>query len=62
MEAHYVDEERAGNRCCRVWVPERDEVRVIGESVNDGEDDALAMDFRQPLDEVHGNICPYGHT
>jgi len=39
MEAHNVVEEGARNRLRRIGVAEGDEMRHLGESVNDGEDD-----------------------
>jgi hypothetical protein len=37
---------------------ERDEVRILGKSVDDGEHHSLAADAREPLDEVQRNISP----
>ena len=42
-----------------VGVAERDEVRVLGEAIDDGEDDRLAADLGQPLDKVHGDVNPH---
>jgi hypothetical protein len=32
---------------------------VLGEAVDDSEDDGLATDLRQPFDEVHRDIRPH---
>lgn len=42
---------------CRV--AQRDEVCVLGEAVDDGQDDALAIDAGQTLDEVKGDVGPH---
>jgi hypothetical protein len=33
-------------------------VAVLGEAVDDGEDDALAIDLREALHEIHGDVGP----
>jgi len=43
VEPNNVVEEGAGDGHGSVRVPQRDEVRVLGEPVHDGEDDALAV-------------------
>jgi hypothetical protein len=47
-----------GERCVRV--AQGNEVRHLGEPVDDGEDHRLAADLRKSLDEVHGNVTPDG--
>jgi hypothetical protein len=37
---------------------ERNEMGVLGESVDDGEDDRLAAHLGQPFDEVHRDVRP----
>jgi hypothetical protein len=34
-------------------------MRVLGEAVDDSEDDRLAADFGQPFNEVHGDVRPH---
>ena len=58
VEPNNVVEEGAGVGRGGVRLPQRDEVRVLGEPVHDGEDDALAVHLGQGLDEVDGNIRP----
>ena len=57
-------EEGACHRSSRVGMTEDDEVRVLGEAINHREDDGLAANLRQPLDEVHGDVRPHlgGHV
>ena len=59
MKVHDVVEEGTSNRRSRVRVPQWNEVGVLGEPVDDGEDDTLAMDLRKGLDEVHRNVRPH---
>lgn len=42
----------------RVRVAQWDEVRILGESINDREDDQFPVNARQTLDEVHGDVLP----
>jgi hypothetical protein len=42
---------------CRV--AKCDEVRIHGESVDDGENDCLDIDMGETSLEVHGSISPY---
>jgi hypothetical protein len=44
-----------------VWAAECDEVCILREVINDHEDDRLAIDAREPLDEVHRNVDPHQH-
>jgi hypothetical protein len=39
-------------------VPQGDEVSVLGEPVNDHQDDGLAVDARESFHEVHGHVGP----
>ena len=52
-------EEGAGYRRRGVGVAERNEVCVLSEAADDGENDRLAADLRQPFNEIHGDIRPY---
>jgi hypothetical protein len=45
--------------CISVWVAERDEMRILGEAIDHREDNRLAPDFRQPFNEVHGDVGPH---
>ena len=56
METHDAVEESVGDRSRHVRVAEGDEVRVLGEPVDDGEDDRLSVDLGKALDEVHRDI------
>jgi hypothetical protein len=40
-------------------VAEGDEVRILGEAVDDSKDHRLPMDLREALDEVHGDVGPH---
>ena len=59
MEADDAVEERAGDGRCRVGVAERDEVRVLGETIDDRQDHRFAGHLGQALDEVDGDIRPH---
>lgn len=52
-------EEGTRDGCGGVRVAKRNEVRVFGEAVDHSEDDKLAADFPEALDEVHRNIRPH---
>jgi len=51
--------EGTGDRRHSVGVAKRDEVRVLGEAIDDSEDDRLAADPGQPLDKVHEDVSPH---
>jgi hypothetical protein len=59
VEAHNVVEEGLNDGDSGVGVGKGDEVRVLGEAVDDGEHHGLAPDARKSLDEVHGDVRPY---
>lgn len=59
VEANDAVEEGPSNRSCCVGVTERNEVGVLGEAVNNGEDDGFVADLGQPLDEVHADVRPH---
>jgi hypothetical protein len=40
-------------------VAQRDEVGVLREAVDDGEDDRLLVDLGQSLDEIHRDVRPH---
>jgi hypothetical protein len=52
-------EEGAGDGGCRVGVAEHNKMCVLGEAVDDSEDDRLTADFGQPFNEVHGDDRPH---
>jgi hypothetical protein len=60
VQAHDLIEEDAGHRHRRVWATQGDEVGVLGEAVDDGEDEGLATHSREALNEVHGDVGPNG--
>jgi hypothetical protein len=45
--------------CRHVGVVERDEVRVLGESVDHREHHRFAVDAWECLDEIHCDVGPY---
>lgn len=59
MKANNHLKEGTGDRRRRVWVAEGDEVRVLGERVDNGEDDEFPVDLGEALDEVHRDVCPH---
>ena len=52
-------EEDPGDGHGGVGVADHDEVHVLGEPVDDGEDDQFPANVRETLDEVHGYIRPH---
>jgi hypothetical protein len=56
MEVHYHVEEGPCDDCDDVGVPDRDEVCILGEAVDDGDDHRLAVGAREPFDEIHGHV------
>ncbi|XP_021309766.1 uncharacterized protein LOC8080735 isoform X3 [Sorghum bicolor] len=58
VQPHDVGEESLGHCLGRVWVRQGQEVGVLAEAVDDRQDDGLALDTRQRLDEVHGDVRP----
>ena len=59
MQPDNVVEERLGDRDGGVGMSKRDEVGVLGEAIDDGEDDGLAADPRKALDEIHSDVSPH---
>ena len=59
METYDAVKESVGDQSRRVRVAEGDEVRVLGEPVDNGEDDGLSVDLGKALDEVHRDIRPH---
>jgi hypothetical protein len=51
-------EEDPGHRCHYVWMAQWQEMSVLGESVDDGEDDIFAVDSRESFNEIRGNVSP----
>jgi hypothetical protein len=58
METNDVMEESMSDGRRRIRVTQRNEMSILGESVDHSKDDALAMNFGKHLDEIHGNISP----
>jgi hypothetical protein len=58
MEADNGVEECLSDRDGSVWVAKGNEVCILGEPVDDGEDDRFATNTRKPLNEIHGDVCP----
>jgi hypothetical protein len=55
MQPNHDVEECLRHSCHRIRMTERGEVCGLQEPVDDGEQDRLAVDTREPLDEVHAN-------
>lgn len=53
MKANNAFEESLDDGRGSVGLAERDEVSVLGEAIDHSEDDGLAADLGQPLDEIH---------
>jgi hypothetical protein len=53
MELHHLIEEHVGHRCYRIGMRKRNEVCILGQSVDDLQDNGLAADLGEPFDEVH---------
>jgi hypothetical protein len=60
VEPDDVGEEGARHRCHRVGMAELNEMGVHEKPIHHGENHRFAADFRQRLDEIHGDISPYG--
>jgi hypothetical protein len=58
VEAHDVDEEGVSQTLGGVRVRKGNEVAVFAEVVHHHQDDRLAPNARQRLDEDHGNVRP----
>lgn len=58
MEFDNVRKKHTCNRGCGVGVAEGNEVRVLGEAVDDGEDNRLALNLRKALNEIQRDIAP----
>jgi hypothetical protein len=59
VEANDGVEEGTGDHHPDVRVRQQNDVGHLREPVDHGEDHQLAVDTRQPLDEVHGQIGPH---
>jgi hypothetical protein len=59
MEADDVGEESGGDRRYRVWVPECDEVAILGEAIDDRQHYRLTADLGEALNEIHRDVCPH---
>jgi len=58
VEADDVGEEGLGHGLGGIRMAECDEVAVLAEAVDDGEDDRLPVDLRQRLDEIQPYVGP----
>ena len=56
VQTHDPVEEGTRNRGGRVRVTEGDEVSIFGEAIHHRQDHRLAVDFRQALNEIHGDV------
>jgi hypothetical protein len=59
MEAHDVDEEGMRDGLSGVGVHQGDEMAVLAEAIDDGEDDRLALHLGKRLDEVDADVRPH---
>jgi hypothetical protein len=59
MKTNNSFEESFRNRCSRVWMTERDEMSVLGETVHNRQNNALAMHTGKTFDEIHRDVRPY---
>jgi len=60
MESNDVDEEAVRDGLGGGGVRQGDEVAVFAEAIHDGEDDHLALNLGQCLDEVDVDVGPHG--
>jgi hypothetical protein len=58
MKADDVVEEGLRDGGGSVWMPQWYEVALLGEPVNDRQDDQLVIDVEKSFNEVHGDIGP----
>jgi hypothetical protein len=58
MKVHDAIEERTGNCRSCVRLAKQDEVCVLGEKVDDGEDDRFDVDAWEPHHKILGGINP----
>lgn len=58
MQTHNVGEESLCHRLGRVGVRQRDKMAVFAEAIHDSENDRLAADLGQCLNEIHSDIFP----
>jgi hypothetical protein len=59
MEPHDIFEEGASNGLHGVEEAQGDEMCILGEAIDDGEDDQLPTNARKALNRVHGAIAPH---
>jgi hypothetical protein len=59
MEANNTFEESLSNGEGRVWMAQRNEMRILGEAIHDRQDDALAINPWEALNEIHRDVCPH---
>jgi hypothetical protein len=58
VEVHYHVEEGLCDSRGGVRVSDQDEVCILAEAVDDGDDHWLAIDTREPFNEVHCHVGP----
>jgi hypothetical protein len=58
MEFDNALKERLSNGERSVWVAQGNEVRHLGEAVDDREHNRLAADLGKSFNEIHGNVAP----
>ena len=58
MQVHNGVEEHACHRVRRVRVTQWNEVTVLEEPIDNGEDHRLDADFEEAFDEVHDDVAP----
>lgn len=59
MKTNDTIKEGTGDGGSRVGVAERKKMRILGESVDDGEDERFAAHLGQPFNEVQGDVRPH---
>jgi hypothetical protein len=59
MEAHDVGEESVSNGLGGVGVRQGNQMAVLAEAMDDGEDDRLALHLGKRLDEVDADVRPH---
>lgn len=52
MEVEDFVEECSSDACCGVWVTQWNEVSILGQAVNHGEDDAFAVNLGKAFHEI----------
>ena len=58
MKTEYMVHENLCNWGGSIWMAEGTKMTIFGESINHNQDYGLPSRFREPVDEIHRNICP----